>query len=113
MEPVDQSGQPDLAAALDKLWTRFLPEIRARVSILEAAAESAAANALTAEQQQAAASAAHKLAGVLGTFNLSRGTAIARELELLYSAEAPPGPGPASRLASASAELRSLVESRK
>ena len=40
---------------------------------------------LTAEQREQASSAAHKLAGVLGTFGLDEGTNLAREAEILYS----------------------------
>ena len=41
-------------------------------------------------QREAAHAAAHKLAGTLGTFNLARGTELAREFELLFSAEPRP-----------------------
>lgn len=71
-----------MAAALARLWTRFLPEIESRVAILEAAAASLVAGSLTAEQRQAAHDAAHKLAGTLGTFGLPRGTDLARKTEL-------------------------------
>ena len=40
--------------------------------------------------QEAAKAAAHKLAGVLGTFDLTRGTDLARELEATYSRESVP-----------------------
>jgi HPt (histidine-containing phosphotransfer) domain-containing protein len=100
---------PNLNAALDRLWVRFLPEIRERVAIIESAIQSLTANSLSAEQQEAAASAAHKLAGVLGTFSLQRGTELARELELQFSGT----PGIASNLAAQAAELRTIIENRK
>ena len=109
MEPPAKSAQPDLTAALDRLWARFLPEIRERVAVIESAIQSLASGPLTAEQQVAAASAAHKLAGVLGTFNLHRGTELARELELQFT-EMPDSTEP---LAELSTELRSIIESRK
>ncbi len=112
MEPAaNQAASADLGAALDRLWARFLPEIRERVAVLESAAHSLAAGALTADEQEAAHSAAHKLAGVLGTFNLPRGTELARELELFYAAA--PNPSPAARLAQQTRELRALIDNRK
>jgi HPt (histidine-containing phosphotransfer) domain-containing protein len=58
----------------------------------------------------AAADAAHKLAGILGTFGLVRGTEIARHLEQTYSADFDPASD--QDLAELTAELRSLIESR-
>jgi HPt (histidine-containing phosphotransfer) domain-containing protein len=106
--PPSKAPQPDLNAALDRLWARFLPEIRERIAIVESAVQSLASGSLTAEQKEGAASAAHKLAGVLGTFSLHRGTEIARELELQFTAE----PDSATHLATLASELRSIVEGR-
>ena len=110
---MDSSTQADLAQAIGRLWARHFPEIMARVAILEAAAETFAAGALDLHQREDAASAAHKLAGVLGSFGLARGTSLARELEILYSLENGPAPESASRLAPIAAELRVLVENRE
>ena len=111
MEPVaNQIASPALAAALERLWAKFLPDLRERVAVLESAAQSLAANALTAEQQAAAHAAAHNLAGVLGTFNLERGTELARELELLYASA--PDPSAAPHVARQTLELRALIENR-
>lgn len=104
-----KTAQPDLTAALDRLWARFLPEIRQRVAIVDSAIESLAAQSLSAEQKEAAASAAHKLAGVLGTFSLHRGTELARELELQFTDTL----SSAENLASQASELRSIIENRK
>lgn len=103
----------DLGRALDQLWTRFLPEIRKRVDLLEAAALACASNQLSAAERDGAHAAAHKLAGTLGTFSLTRGTDLAREFELTFSREHRPGPALAQRLASIAAELRSIIDSRK
>ena len=78
------STQPaGLAAALDELWVRFLPEIRQRIAILESAAAATVAGNLSPEQQRDAQAAAHKLIGILGTFGLDEGTSPARETEQL------------------------------
>lgn len=102
----------EIAKVLDTMWTRFLPDIRERVAVLESAAAAFAAHTLTASQQEAAHAAAHKLAGALGTFSLAHGTDLARELELLYSGENALDPALGPRLAALAAELRAAVESR-
>jgi HPt (histidine-containing phosphotransfer) domain-containing protein len=84
-----------------------------RVGILETSAAAVSANRLSLTGQQAANAAAHKLAGVLGTFGLARGTALARELEIMYSREGGPDRSLAPRLAAIAAELRTIVASRK
>jgi HPt (histidine-containing phosphotransfer) domain-containing protein len=68
---------------------------------------------LSPGQRQAAHAAAHKLAGVLGAFGLTKGTGPAQEIERLYAAETPVSREDGPRLAGMAAVLRSLVESRK
>lgn len=102
-----------LSQAMDGLWARFLPDIRARVSVLEAGTQAASEGKLTAKQREASQTAAHKLAGVLGTFGLTRGTVLARELELTFSRESSPGRDAGAKLAGIVAELRSMIESRE
>ena len=110
MEP---TPKPELAAAIDMLWERFLPQIRERVTVLALAAEACSKGKLTAAETSAAHDAAHKLAGSLGTFNLTRGTVLARELELLYSVEDLPASELGPNLAAVAAELRAMIENRK
>ena len=105
-------AQSALSAALDRMWLAHLPELQERVNILQASAQALAAGPLPANQQQAAESAAHKLAGVLGTFGLTTGTVLARELEMIYSRQNEPDADTAERLATIAAELRSLIENR-
>ena len=97
--------------ALGRLWTRFLPEIENRVALLESAAHSLDAGLLSDEQREAAHEAAHKLAGVLGTFGLHRGTELARQTELEFAKKIPSSN--AADLSSRIAELRLLIDSRK
>ena len=104
---------PDLAQAIDLLWARFLPEIRSRVEVLKAAAAACAVKRLTSAQREAAHAAAHKLAGTLGTFNLTRGTVLAREFELVCCREDTPDATVAGRLGAIAAELRTIVDGRK
>ena len=101
----DRSAAPesapasDIGKALDLLWTRFVPEIRKRVDLLGAAASACAANNLSDTERESAHAAAHKLAGTLGTFNLTRGTDLAREFELAFAGDRSPSPAQAERLA--------------
>ena len=110
---MDAASRNALANAIDQLWARFLPEMKQRVAILEAAAADFAAGSLGLPQQEAANAAAHKLAGVLGTFSLTKGTVLARELEIVYSNRDGPDPEAGARLASITAELRDIVENRR
>jgi HPt (histidine-containing phosphotransfer) domain-containing protein len=114
-QPGDQQGaQGDIALsqAIDRLWVRFLPEIKERIAVIQVAADALAAGAPTASRREAACAAAHKLAGVLGTFGLTRGTVLARELEINFSREDCPDPASGKRLAAIAAELSAMVESR-
>jgi HPt (histidine-containing phosphotransfer) domain-containing protein len=72
---------PSMADTLARLWTKFLPEIEARVELVHQAAQALAAGDLPDAQRIEAHGAAHKLAGTLGTFGLHRGTDPAREAE--------------------------------
>jgi len=108
-----RSAAAAITSALDRLWGKFLPEIRERVTVLESAAAGFAANTLTETQRVQASSAAHKLAGTLGTFGLTRGTVLARELELMYAEDIGPDAEMSAKLAELSAELKALVEKRK
>ena len=107
-----EAQPPALAAALDRLWTQFLPQMQARVELLEAVAGACAAGTLSGEQHEAAKAAAHKLAGVLGTFGLTRGTVLARELETIYSQDDELDRKLAEKLASSAVELRAIIASR-
>jgi HPt (histidine-containing phosphotransfer) domain-containing protein len=110
LDPVQQDA---LNQALNGMWARFLPLIEERVGLLGSAAAACAAGRLSIEQQQAAGAAAHKLAGVLGTFGLAEGTVLARELETMYSQPGVPGSALGPRLVSIAAGLRAIVRNRK
>jgi HPt (histidine-containing phosphotransfer) domain-containing protein len=76
-----------LQKKMAELWMRHLPEITERVGVLERACSALEGGNLSLEERLAASSAAHKLAGVLGTFGRTRGTEIAREAEGLLNGE--------------------------
>ena len=116
MGSANQAGsnpQAGFSAALDQLWIKFLPEIEERLALLESAAAAAQDGSLTPQVQHSAQAAAHKLAGVLGSFGLSEGTAPARETERIYSLTEAPSRESASLLAALAAALHSVVDGRK
>jgi HPt (histidine-containing phosphotransfer) domain-containing protein len=110
---MDANEQAKLGEALNRMWVQFQPLMRERVAALEAAALAFTEDRLSLEQHAAANEAAHKLAGVLGTFNLTRGTVLARELEIMYSRDGGPDPALGAKLAEIAAELRTIVECRQ
>jgi HPt (histidine-containing phosphotransfer) domain-containing protein len=106
--------QTVLSEALNRLWIQFLPQMEERVRALESAGAALAAGTLTVDQRsEAQHAAAHKLAGVLGTFDLTRGTILAREAEILYATEPETDAETAARLTSIAAQLRVIVASRR
>ena len=108
-------GMPNpsaLAEAMSRLWAQFLPQIEERVSTLESAAAALAEGSLTTTQCEEASSDAHKLAGVLGTFGLDRGTELAREAEQLYSSGQLSSSVSNGRPAELASQLRGIVATR-
>jgi HPt (histidine-containing phosphotransfer) domain-containing protein len=105
-------GSP-LTEAMNRLWTKFLPQMVERVTTLQKAAESAAKGTLGAAEQQTASSEAHKLAGVLGTFGLKEGTELAREAENLYAGPLGESAVISARLTEIAEKLRTIVASRR
>jgi len=103
----------DMSSILNQLWAKFLPEIYERVATLESAAQAASAGDMTQELREAAHSAAHKLAGSLGTFSLPRGTELAREFEQACASEKSYMAAQSGRLTAISAEIRTIIDSRK
>jgi HPt (histidine-containing phosphotransfer) domain-containing protein len=101
-----------LAEAMNRLWAQFLPQLEERVSTLECAAAARAADSLTQELCHEASSAAHKLAGVLGTFGLDLGTDLAREAETLYASPASAAAAGNERPAELAAQLRNVLSTR-
>jgi HPt (histidine-containing phosphotransfer) domain-containing protein len=106
-------GQPGLSSALDKLWKQSLPQMIERIDAVDAAVAALAGGSLTVDQRAAANSAAHKLAGVLGTFGLTRGTVLAREAEMLFSSESENYEENLPTLQNLAAQLREIISSHK
>lgn len=90
--------------ALAAIWSKSKPAIERRVASIEAAIEAIAGEDGAATEREAAIAEAHRLAGLLGTFGLDRGTELARELEVALEQEAG-----TARLYTLATELRDLV----
>lgn len=112
-QAMGESPEPALVEAINRLWVKFLPQLEERVASLEMAAADFASGSLSAGGQQEASANAHKLAGVLGTFGLHKGTELAREAEVAYQGDLPSHPAAAARLAEIAVQLRALLAGRR
>jgi HPt (histidine-containing phosphotransfer) domain-containing protein len=104
------SGQPEIAEALKALWQKYLPQIEERVAVIEDANRALRDGSLSEEQRAAAGAAAHKLAGVLGTFGLSEGTNLARDAEQIYTAGFPLDSAASQHLELIAQQLAGLIQ---
>lgn len=104
---------PGLAEALTRLWSQFLPQMYDRVTAIEKAAKPLGNGTLSDAEREEANAAAHKLAGILGSFGLPEGTILAREAETLCSCGPDAAPEASARLTEIVALLRNEIESRK
>jgi HPt (histidine-containing phosphotransfer) domain-containing protein len=106
---------PGLSEALNRLWRQFLPQMFERVSVLDCAIGPLATGTLTGEQREEVNAAAHKLAGILGSFGLPEGTILARDAEGIFEgcSKSIPNPAAAARVARIVTQLRFLIQNRK
>lgn len=81
--------QDRMRAMLAKLWEQHHPDILGRYEVLAEAARRLRDGELDPEFRQQARSAAHKLAGALGTFGRQEGTERARKLEHWLQTDGP------------------------
>jgi len=79
------STSEDVTRKLEELWQRYLPTMQLRLASIQAGIESLEAGHLDSEAKRRASEDAHKLAGSLGTFGLAPSSAMAREIEHLFS----------------------------
>lgn len=100
--------QDKMRQLLAQLWQQHFPAIIERVQILSAAVEAAREGKLTPSLRTEAESAAHKLAGVLGTFGREEGTNLARTIEKLLSEPELP-PSKITQLESVFSELQKQI----
>jgi HPt (histidine-containing phosphotransfer) domain-containing protein len=97
-----------IETALAEIWQRMRPIVLARISTVELATAALPTASLSDERIEAGYREAHKLAGVLGTFGLERGTRLARDLEEHLAS--PGAAAEAVRLQRVASNLRATVE---
>ncbi|HXJ96405.1 MAG TPA: response regulator [Terriglobia bacterium] len=78
----ESAARGALQGKLAEIWTRTRERVLERLEVLDQASVALLEGKLSAALREQAESAAHKLAGLLGTFGLSAGSRFARELEL-------------------------------
>ena len=100
------------ARMLAALWVKSIPVITERVALVRAAHTALAADALDDATRNQAEQAAHKLAGVLGTFGFPEGTDAARRIEQLLLPGAPLPPATLPQLESDLHTLELLLPAR-
>jgi HPt (histidine-containing phosphotransfer) domain-containing protein len=105
-----QIQEQKLQTMLSALWDRSRHTVAERAALLQAAGNLLTDNRLDEATKLSAVDSAHKLAGVLGTFGLPRGTDLAREAELLFGQSTPPGKTEIERLQLLLAELTRLID---
>ena len=116
--PADENGHPagaqsqeqKLQSMISALWERSRHTVVERAALLRTAGELLVDNRLDQATQRSAVDSAHKLAGVLGTFGLPRGTDLAREAEELFGQPMPPSKPEIERLQVLLAELTHLID---
>lgn len=97
----------EFRAEIARIWVESEAVMHARLDAVDAAGAALLAGSLDAELRVAATSAAHKLAGSLGTFGLPDGSELAGELEVMLR---DPGVPPVMRLSEIAERLRAIVQ---
>ena len=90
-QPPDSHAQ-ELEALLLTLWKNNYPTILERLRILRDAHSELTCGQLDTATRKNAEAAAHKLAGVLGSFGLPEGSKLASSIEVLLAQETSLGP---------------------
>ena len=90
LPPEEQSQEQKMQSMISALWERSRHTVAERAQLLQRAGELWNDNRLDEATKLRAVDSAHKLAGVLGTFGLPRGTDLAREAEGLFGQSTPP-----------------------
>ena len=110
LPPEEQSQEQKMQTMISALWERSRHTVAERAALLQSAGELWNDNRLDAATKLRAVDSAHKLAGVLGTFGLPRGTDLAREAEGLFGQSTPPDKAEIERLQVLLAELTRLID---
>lgn len=106
----DPSEQDQLRDTLAAIWTRSRTELLERQATIGRGLPELEGRTDDLQLRESIRSEAHKLAGVLGTLGVPRGTDLAREIEERLDLLAPPPDF--AELERLAAELRAEIESR-
>jgi HPt (histidine-containing phosphotransfer) domain-containing protein len=87
--PASEEVTGKLHDLLATLWTRSRQTISERLDVMRATHRALRGNVGDTTARKAGADAAHKLAGILGTFGLPEGTNLARRAEVMLESSAP------------------------
>ena len=104
-----EDREHELTQRILKLWERYKPLCLERLGVIEEARTAASSTTLNDEARGKAESAAHKLAGVLGSIGLPEGSKIASEIEALLQPGGTLAPGQLLRLSELVTNLRSQL----
>lgn len=97
---------------LATLWSRSQQSITDRLDVLRTAHRTLHTNVADKNARRAGADAAHKLAGILGTFGLPEGTNLARRIEAMLEAPAPIRPFDLDTLQRTIDQLQLMIEAK-
>ncbi len=103
---LDDEKRAAIAEKLSALWKASKPTVLERLATLETSCGTWQRSPQDAAARHSAHEAAHKLAGVLGTFGLQRGSQIASELEVIVTR---PENDPPQNMPALLAELRAMI----
>ncbi len=110
--PQEQAeSQKKLHDLLAGLWEQRKGILLDRLRVLQESIADLEATGST-ESRKRGAETAHKLAGILGTFGLPRGTDLAREAEVTLEQDTPLGSANLARLHEVASELGLLIDHR-
>ena len=114
MEGLSVNQQPDSSASemdalLQVLWKQNYGILLERLKLIRNASDQLGTGSLDCQTRQDAEAAAHKLAGILGTFGLPQGSALASTIE---TSLAPEKSVDGSQLRSWLEELEAIIASR-
>lgn len=97
---------------LATLWTRSQQTISDRLDTLRVTHRTLRANPADKTARKTGADAAHKLAGILGTFGLPEGTNLARRAEVMLESSAPIQPFDLEALQRTVDQLHQMIEAK-
>ncbi|HVC32807.1 MAG TPA: response regulator [Chloroflexota bacterium] len=107
---VDSQVKQQATTTLKALWSKFKDANLSRVAVLEEVVLAVLEGTLDLDTRRKGQREAHKLAGAVGTFGFTRGSAIGREIEQTLQSETVLGPADALRLSQLVVELRTELE---